>query len=100
MCSYFLLQSKTVLTESIQFNSFCQRASNSQNAMPCPSTSPDPGSRKAGWSDERNRVMGMDAGLLAWEHSAMSCMWLSPRSVLLNVGTQGHAAAFEGKRYR
>lgn len=39
--------------------------------------------------------------VLAWEHVAMwrGSAWLSPRSLLLNVGTQGPAAAFVGKRY-
>lgn len=46
--------------------------------------------------------MPVCAGPLAWEHVAMwrGSAWLSSRFLLLNVGTQGHAAAFEGKRYK
>lgn len=40
--------------------------------------------------------MPVGAGLLAWEHVAMwrGSAWLSSCSLLLNVGTRGHAAAF------
>lgn len=65
---------KTVLTDPISFTVLIGRAADLQNAVPCPSTSPDPGGRKAGWPDGGIGVVPMGAGLGACGHVEWQCM--------------------------